>query len=499
MKILIIDDQEWRKEYYENLNTISGFDFDLVFLDEEVTQNIISFNTDNFDLILLDVVLTGNWTIESSSVARQIRENNKDIPIVLITGNWSATNHYDIENISINFDTHPLPLPFTDLLTLEQFDKLQDDQIDKRDCAGIKNSNISYFARKLVMIAETRSKQVYLGKDKDDSLFILHLSDMQMGGSQVLGSLLEAPTIAQHIDGLHEKPDFIVITGDIAENGLPEEFNLAYEWIEELCTEIGWKHPFDRVLLVPGNHDVFAPAFGICKTRYQRSDKKNEIEAGFVFEKETEPDNSTLASNFALKNFRDFAYKLTKNSYWMDSQNSDWMDNRFLSNGVSFFGLNSVVNNSYDSPFEGLPSTEHYKKYRENYRTANIPAKTLIIALAHHPKITEDPYYNTFSETSPSPDVLLVGHEHRHKFDPTPIHALNQLKFIAPTSSLSAELRWSEVNRGFSVIELEREDRKVTDLKYHSYTREGSRWRPADDYHHKRNAKSNKWEEVYPN
>jgi len=494
MKILIIDDQKWREEYYKNLNTASGFDFDLVFLNEETTQNIQDFKTDKFDLILLDVVLTGEWNIESSFVARQIRENNKDIPIVLITGNWSATNYYDIENISINYDTHPLPLPFTDLLTLEQFDNLQDDQVDKRDCSGIKNSNISYFARKLVTISENRSKQVYLGKDKDDSLFILHLSDMQMGGSQVVGSPLEAPTIAQHIENLHEKPDFIVITGDIAENGLPQEFDLAYEWIEELCTEIGWKHPFDRVLLVPGNHDVFAPAFGICKTVYQRSNKAEKIEAGFFFEAEV--DNNSLASNFALKNFRDFAYKLTKNSYWMDSQNSDWMDNRFLSSGVSFFGLNSVVNNAFDIPFEGLPSTAHYKKYRENYRTANIPSETLIIALAHHPKISDDPCYNSFSHATPSPDVLLVGHEHRHKFDL--IRPLNQLKFIAPTSSLNAELRWSDVNRGFSVIELERKDRKVTNLKYHSYTRDSDRWRPSDNYHYKRNAKSNKWEEVYP-
>lgn len=46
-----------------------------------------------------------------------------------------------------------------------------------------------------------------------------------------------------------EKPDHIVITGDITNLALPEEFERAASWIEALA-------PADRISLVPGNHDA---------------------------------------------------------------------------------------------------------------------------------------------------------------------------------------------------------------------------------------------------
>lgn len=48
-----------------------------------------------------------------------------------------------------------------------------------------------------------------------------------------------------------EEPDQILVTGDLVHIGLPEEIETAKAWLERLGSA-------DRVMLVPGNHDVYA-------------------------------------------------------------------------------------------------------------------------------------------------------------------------------------------------------------------------------------------------
>lgn len=48
-----------------------------------------------------------------------------------------------------------------------------------------------------------------------------------------------------------EQPDAWAVTGDLCQTGLPQEIRAARAWIEELDAP-------ERILLVPGNHDVFA-------------------------------------------------------------------------------------------------------------------------------------------------------------------------------------------------------------------------------------------------
>lgn len=59
-----------------------------------------------------------------------------------------------------------------------------------------------------------------------------------------LDQLVDAVTQAQ--------PDQILVTGDLAHIGLPEEIAEAGAWLQELGSP-------SQVLLVPGNHDIYAP------------------------------------------------------------------------------------------------------------------------------------------------------------------------------------------------------------------------------------------------
>jgi len=94
-------------------------------------------------------------------------------------------------------------------------------------------------------------------------LTILHLSDLQFGrnhrypdGERSFDSLYAK--LAEDLDhlaaerGLH--PSVIAITGDVAEWSLPAEYAAAQGFLEKLTAKLAV--PRQRVVIVPGNHDV---------------------------------------------------------------------------------------------------------------------------------------------------------------------------------------------------------------------------------------------------
>jgi len=89
---------------------------------------------------------------------------------------------------------------------------------------------------------------------------ILHLSDLHFG-SPLHSEKLEA-NILSYTEKV--KPDAIVITGDLTEDGYPHEYEAAVKFIDKLKTELK--------LIVPGNHDArnmgYALFEEIFKNRY---------------------------------------------------------------------------------------------------------------------------------------------------------------------------------------------------------------------------------------
>ena len=51
-------------------------------------------------------------------------------------------------------------------------------------------------------------------------------------------------------DALARNPDHIAVTGDLANIGLPAEYDAAFSWLAALG-------PPERVSVVPGNHDIY--------------------------------------------------------------------------------------------------------------------------------------------------------------------------------------------------------------------------------------------------
>ena len=94
----------------------------------------------------------------------------------------------------------------------------------------------------------------------DQPIRILHLSDLHFKAAKAWDADQVLRALAGFIRGEVERgmvPDLVAITGDIAHAGTAEEYALAQTWLEtQLWPALSDRLPRDRLLLVPGNHDV---------------------------------------------------------------------------------------------------------------------------------------------------------------------------------------------------------------------------------------------------
>ena len=81
------------------------------------------------------------------------------------------------------------------------------------------------------------------------AIHILHLSDLHVTGADTPETLL-APLLLAEL----KRPDYLVVSGDLADKSEPDGFERAYEVLEYLLKKLDLSG--ERLILCPGNHDV---------------------------------------------------------------------------------------------------------------------------------------------------------------------------------------------------------------------------------------------------
>lgn len=98
-------------------------------------------------------------------------------------------------------------------------------------------------------------------------MLILHLSDIHFRKSEV--ETAQDPNFHLRNELVRDvatqcrdlgPPDVIIVSGDVAFAGDPDEFAFATAWLERLCAECGGS--LDTVFVCPGNHDVVRKTAG---------------------------------------------------------------------------------------------------------------------------------------------------------------------------------------------------------------------------------------------
>ena len=85
----------------------------------------------------------------------------------------------------------------------------------------------------------------------------LHLSDFHLKKNDKWSQNVVLKSLLTDISNRYSKGrplDFIFITGDLAFSGKSEEYLIVEDFLHQLLTDTGV--PSDRLLIVPGNHDI---------------------------------------------------------------------------------------------------------------------------------------------------------------------------------------------------------------------------------------------------
>lgn len=93
----------------------------------------------------------------------------------------------------------------------------------------------------------------------DTKTIIWQISDIHFGRLNMLhNDPIELASIFGHLVGTHPstKPDYIIISGDITSSAAEEEFTRFAKFCKELSIQLWDSLCPQRILLVPGNHDI---------------------------------------------------------------------------------------------------------------------------------------------------------------------------------------------------------------------------------------------------
>lgn len=468
--ILIIDDEDARNDPYKQFLSDS---FDLIILNN-IDLNLIQESVDDakVDCILLDMVLNKGRADQQKELFQSVIEiigNRK--PLILTSRNFGTIVSW-INNLGQDKGSNVIYYFGWDELYKE------DGSIKDFVSAEIMRSRIEFGLNNYYKKSNSK-------KSDDESINILHISDIQFGDPDFTNDakILSERLIAEYIiSQLKVKVDFIAITGDIAFSGLPSEFERGLDWINNLARYLfpsDFHNYGERMLVVPGNHDVNLSLSAADHIIYVFA-KENKIEA-----KDRVAARAASISDhqpIALSPFGSFAFSLTGDPLWMEKQsNLCFVNNKFSKWGIQFVLLNTVMELGFMEPRKiSLPPDPIQRLGRSVAKGNN---NLFTIYLAHNGP--EDLGYIRSADQPTSVTSLfslvnsigghLFLHGHRHKIEklyemPFEGRFSSKMKYGQTGSvSLSKKVQANGSRRGFSMIELIREKGTVKSYSHNCF------------------------------
>lgn len=175
-----------------------------------VVRRILEMQKENkvYDIILLDIELEDKSDYNGVKAANDIKEISPHTKIFVLSGNI--------------------------------YDNLYHAKLEEYKKEG-----------KIIGFYETGNHEEWCGQlvreVKARNVGILHLSDMHIAKSDNSGQILSG-----FAKSFEEKADLLIFSGDIANRGLPDEFDKARQLLTGLCDTLKIR----KNICVPGNHDI---------------------------------------------------------------------------------------------------------------------------------------------------------------------------------------------------------------------------------------------------
>lgn len=481
-KVLVADDEpDLNRDRYALLldDPDDGFDWKMLESREEFGDTDFS----QYDAVVLDINLT-RW--RHMPLGEAVRAIPSPIPIVFASGRWheEATIKVIREVLSDAKDAN-----FVQILILDDLS------------VGTGQLKIRAVREQLRLAIAKAQRYAEMSVGDDEPIHILHLSDPQYGDPDTDGwAGFTEETVARFLYQLCPRLHLVAITGDITYQGLPSEFDEARSRIGSLLRLVFGAGGQERLLLVPGNHDVnLRLAAADCVDFDFKSGRPVVRKKGCTL---------TGQRRFALEPFSRFAWELTGDPRWLGGGDLCWVNESFRHLGLRFIVLNTVSELDCNHPARATLPKDTLRRLVPSLRE---PDHLFSIALAHHGPATTPTGLNGGIENwsdvggylcAARVRMLIHGHGHERRVERlgwdgrsammggrSADGQLGQEEFLrvmAPTSHLAAvsssggvRRRPDGAARGFNLITLERSRGQVWRVKVQTFNLEVGSPRPG--------------------
>jgi predicted MPP superfamily phosphohydrolase len=222
---------------------------------------------------------------------------------------------------------------------------------------------------------------VVIGSTPGQVLTLLHLSDLHFATKDqatVWYSQLAADLREQQIDRL----DALVVSGDLVERADPAEYDAARLFLEKLMA--GFALPAQRVVLVPGNHDVSWPLSQEAYRLHRRKQYSGSLVPGTYVEHggDIVEVRDEAAYRERLQPFAELYRAIKGTSYPLAFEEQGTLDD-FADASVCILGLNSAWEADHHHPHR---ASIHLQALANALVKLGPPAAgQLRIAVFHHP------------------------------------------------------------------------------------------------------------------
>jgi 3',5'-cyclic AMP phosphodiesterase CpdA len=441
-RLLIVDDEldaatgatrETRRAQYKKLED----QFDLVLV-ERAGDLSRALKGNLVDAALVDFVLD-NMGLDIRTVLREI---GSEISVFLISQSWSLA--FDkLASIIPEF-------PVARLFTWEDMETPRGREM------------VAFWVGAAVA---KRQELTALDLDPDESIRLVQLSDLQFNAvtQDTRESDTQVALLAIQTQWARA-PHFIAMTGDIAEQGRPKEYEMAFNWLDEFRGKLARGGAPIEILTIPGNHDISWPL-----ALASRVDGRNRLlnNEKILFED---------LRKYAFQPFREFSQRVESPDRWKD-QRSYWVSGAFRHLGLVLFGLNSSEEmDEWATPSRKLSDRTLGNLFSEirNFKATSPDA--LIVGFIHHPlahsdeNIVNSINFRRHVSNSTGSVVIFTGHVHEQTtFYTAQNNDPGILQIGGATLTLNSEKRPQDSLRGFNAIEFRRQNDSIISIDVTSH------------------------------
>ena len=486
-RLMIIDDNyEERSLKYEKV--FSSPNFQIISVKSLAHLKEIADIT-SVDGYVVDVFLdTGDWYEVGNagalfSKSGVLSNPPQPAPVFLVSQRWGDDDAIEVLNsVNRRSDIEVLRyLAWTEFQSAVPDDKSQD--VEKQRTEKPDNSRLSALRRKMLDDLSSWHEFSTFRPADDATITILLLADLQYTDKHTSPTgTFDEHRIVKALNRDEVTPDLLVLAGDIGCTGAPNEYAQAKEKLEENLMELMWgvdslDKMRERVILVPGNHDVNL-RFASCEKYDWNRDDKAWIDKAMPVKSDEDREDSPMLANhndYSLEPFRQFARSLTGSRLWDGPRVKSRVDRRFEPCGIRFYLFNSVSSATVDNPKIANFSKDDLGKINKSLIKDGKPEDIFSIAVSHHGIQTgssreQMENWKSLGEgyfTEHKIRLWMFGHYHDSDFQPHNLTSGVLGLIQAPTLKIETS---EAVCRGFTLVELARSKGRVTSAKIYPYS-----------------------------